>query len=723
MFELDAAAGQLRKAGILIKLQPQPFHVLLLLAQRAGTVVTREEIQRSLWSDSTFVDFEHGINFSISQIRGALADSAERPRYIETLPRRGYRFIAPVDVPAGDSGSMESGAELRDAGEFEMERLEAGANHGAQLAPTSRAKTSGVSRRPTIVLGSCVALALAAALARPVVSPPRVKGLHQITHVGSVVTNEGLLVGGSRIYFMAGEKGENQLRSVLLDGDAVSPVETPFPNIGGLNDVAPSGGELLISEFDQGFPLAPLHRSLWRLSVSGGIARRVGNVLADDAALSPDGRTIVYTNEAKQSLNLMGSDGGNPRKLASLPGSPFKPRWSPDGKLIRTSVIDPKGGGISMWQLDATGGNITRMLPGWSSSSRAWTGHWTRDGRYFLFTGWQGGTRNVWALRDKRDILRRNGAQPVQLTDGPLNFYQPAPSNDRRTIYAVGRQPHGQLMSFNPASHQFEAYANSLSADHVAFSRDGKWMAYVTYPEGALIRSRVDGSERLQLTFAPMRAFVPRWSPDGTEIAFVGAPNPGEPRKLYLISASGGSPRLAAAGADEEQGSPSWSSDGQSLLFTASDESGSEWALHSLRMKTQKETILPGSLGISDGRLSPDGRYFAGLSTSTQSLVLYDMIAGTIRRLAEIADYPFWSPDGKYLYYSTLGWGSAVGPENAGVYRIKVVDGSLERVVPAPAFLLTGNWGFWSGLTPDGSILVLRELGTSDIYALDADLP
>jgi len=96
-FELDVAAGELRKSGILIKLQPQPFRVLLLLAERAGTVVTREEIQQCLWSESTFVDFEHGINFSINQIRGALADDAEKPRYIETLPRRGYRFIATVE--------------------------------------------------------------------------------------------------------------------------------------------------------------------------------------------------------------------------------------------------------------------------------------------------------------------------------------------------------------------------------------------------------------------------------------------------------------------------------------------------------------------------------------------------------------------------------------------------------------------------------------------------
>jgi DNA-binding winged helix-turn-helix (wHTH) protein/Tol biopolymer transport system component len=95
-FELNPASGELRKSGVLVKLQPQPFRLLLFLAERSGTVVTREEIQRCLWSESTFVDFEHGINFSINQIRGALADDAEKPRFIETLPRRGYRFIAPV---------------------------------------------------------------------------------------------------------------------------------------------------------------------------------------------------------------------------------------------------------------------------------------------------------------------------------------------------------------------------------------------------------------------------------------------------------------------------------------------------------------------------------------------------------------------------------------------------------------------------------------------------
>src|SRR5712692_9276582 len=104
---MDPSAGRLFRSGIPLKLQPQPFRVLELMTSRAGQVVTREEIQSHLWGDSTFVDFERGINFSINQIRAALCDDAEKPRYVETLPRVGYRFNAPV----GDAEPMVSGAQ------------------------------------------------------------------------------------------------------------------------------------------------------------------------------------------------------------------------------------------------------------------------------------------------------------------------------------------------------------------------------------------------------------------------------------------------------------------------------------------------------------------------------------------------------------------------------------------------------------------------------------
>lgn len=103
-FELHVTESELRSEGRRLKLQPQPFKLLVLLASRAGTLVTREEIRRELWPDGTHVDFDQAVNFSVRQIRDALRDTAERPRFIETVPRRGYRFIAPVEVGGRRTG-------------------------------------------------------------------------------------------------------------------------------------------------------------------------------------------------------------------------------------------------------------------------------------------------------------------------------------------------------------------------------------------------------------------------------------------------------------------------------------------------------------------------------------------------------------------------------------------------------------------------------------------
>ncbi|HXY01569.1 MAG TPA: protein kinase [Candidatus Limnocylindrales bacterium] len=547
--------------------------------------------------------------------------------------------------------------------------------------------------------------------------------IRQITHLGTVIANHNLVVSGSRLYFDAGGKGvvqgEVQVRYVSLADDTVFPVENSFSNIE-LLDGAPSGRELLVTGVDLTFPFP---RTLWRLPLPAGAPQRVGNLLFNDASWSPDGRTIVYTDPDGQTLNLVDADGSNARKFVSLPGRPFKPRWSPDGKLILTGVLDPKAGGISLWQMDASGRHLTRLLSDWSSSSRASPGRWTRDGRYFLFTGLQGGTRNIWALRERKDFLGRYSTQAIQLTNGPFNYSLPVASDDGKTIYAVGHQPRGQLTRYNARSGQFETYANGLSIDELAFSRDGQWMAYVTYPEGALMRSRVDGSERLQLTFAPMRAVNPQWSPDGSQIAFGAVVSPGMATNIYLISANGGSPRLTVPGTDTELDLSGWSQDGQSLLIGNNVDSGSNREGYFLNLKTGKKTVVPGTWGINGARLSPDGRYSAGHSVSAPNLVLYDMQAGTTRQLAEFGDYPCWSLDGKYIYYQTFAFGVELGLEKPAIYRVRVADGSIERVVPLPPFGLAGNWGPWSGLAPDGSVLLLRELGTADIYALDANLP
>jgi DNA-binding winged helix-turn-helix (wHTH) protein len=107
VFELDLQAGQLRRDGLIVKLAPQPLKLLTLLVGRAGTVATREEIRAALWSTDTFVDFDQGVNFAVRQIRDALGDNADNPRFVQTLPRRGYKFLGavePLEQPKGSGG-------------------------------------------------------------------------------------------------------------------------------------------------------------------------------------------------------------------------------------------------------------------------------------------------------------------------------------------------------------------------------------------------------------------------------------------------------------------------------------------------------------------------------------------------------------------------------------------------------------------------------------------
>src|SRR5258708_24924874 len=110
VFELDLSAGELRKNGVKLRLQEQPFQVLAMLLERAGEVVTREELRQKLWPSDTFVDFDHSLNTAVNKVREVIGDSASSPRYVETLARRGYRFIAPVqnDVRTASGGDTTS---------------------------------------------------------------------------------------------------------------------------------------------------------------------------------------------------------------------------------------------------------------------------------------------------------------------------------------------------------------------------------------------------------------------------------------------------------------------------------------------------------------------------------------------------------------------------------------------------------------------------------------
>ncbi len=580
-------------------------------------------------------------------------------------------------------------------------------------------------RRWVATLAGVIAIVAASLLyliTRPL-PPPRVLRTVQITSDGR---DKGPpLTDGTRLYFSESVGGRTVLAQVSITGGETVLIPTPFQNAFPL-DVSPTGSELLVGSYtDMGAP----ESLLWILPALGGSPRRFGDVVAHDGAWSPDGREIAYANGA--TLYLAKSDGAESRKLATVDGLPSRIRWSPEGRALRFTLSEPNRHSSSLWEVKSDGTNLHPLLPGWSTPSSERNGIWTPDGKYFLFSSSHGGTygldtmyvtANIWAIRESSGFFQRSAPQPTQLTAGPMNTGSTRPSKDGKRLFITGWQERGQLVRYDGKSHQFVPYLSGISAEGLGFSRDGEWVAYVTLPDGTLWRSKVDGSQRLQLSFPPMQAALARWSPDGKRIAFM-ARVPGKPWKISLVSAEGGSPEQLLPG-ERNEAIPAWSPDGNLLAFGGApfDEGATSGAMavHVLDMRTRQVSTLPGSEGLFAPFWSPNGRYISAQPQAQwRKLMLFDF---KTQKWAELVDmdvyYPTWSHDGEYIYFDT--------PlrDNPAIFRIRVSDHKVEQLVSLKDFRLAGGLvGAWFGLAPDDSPLLLRNVGTQEIYALDWDAP
>jgi Tol biopolymer transport system component len=675
---------------------------LLALVEHSESVVLKDNLMKRVWPD-TFVE-ESNLAQTIFVLRKALGESRGEQHYIVTVPGRGYRFVQRVRVVKAEENGEGP------PGENPVESTGV-----AERAPVASAMRATRSTRRWISWATFAVLSLAiiaAIVFRPTVPPPRVLRIRQISQLGSLLYNTKVITDGPRIYFRAWEGHDRVIRYVAPAGGETFPVEKAFPNMD-IDDISADGSEFLVVELNARGDKPPL----WWVPVAAGSPRPVGTLHTRESKCSPDGQTLVYTVDSD--LYLANSDGSNPRRFASLPGEAIYLHWSPDGKRLRFSVVDPRNGGTSLWEADVASNTVHALLPNWAVSRRAFAGGWTPDGRYFFFTAEEGGTSNVWALREPGEFLRRINPDPVELTAGPLHFYQPTPSKDGKSVFAVGEQMRGELLRYDTVSRQFLPYAQGRSADQVAFSHDAQWMAYIEFPEGVLVRSRLDGSDRRQLTFAPMRAFNPQWSPDGAQLAFEASERPGAARKIYTVPRAGGVPLLAAPNRQDRETYPSWSSQGNSIVFTSYEGTNSNPTLYILDLESKRATLLPGTAGLHMGQVSPDGSKIAALADLR--LVLYDTASHNIRTVADVADFPRWSVDGAFVSFRTPYFRGPI--ENAGTFRWLASTNKIEKLAADPEFRLNGVNGVWSGLTPDGSLLVLRDLSSSDLYVLDVELP
>jgi Tol biopolymer transport system component/DNA-binding winged helix-turn-helix (wHTH) protein len=714
-FQLDRGRFELLRNGKALRVERKPLELLILLASRQGRLVTRTEIAERLWSSEVFVDTEHGINTAVRKLRYLLRDDPDAPKFIQTVTGMGYRFIGVMDSEQPDLADPPG--EISTA-------LDPESTCAIEPGPRGEAESKALAARPRrkpvprSILAALAAIGLLAVawLYRPQYPEPRITGEIQLTADGMPKWG-ALATDGMRVYFTEFLHGRATIAAVSITGGQAVTLSLPFQSV--LHGISPDKRDLLVAETDYPIRDAPL----WRVPIIGGTPRRLGQVAAHDASWSPDGTKLAYV--VGSGLYLANADGSNSRILRAPTGVPdewaWSPTWSLDSRRLRFEYYEMETHAAHIWEINADGSNPHVLFAASAKTPMQAVADWTPDGKYYVFSSWkemESGipwpAANLWAIREKADFLHRNSSLPANLTTGPIRYFAHVLSPDGRTIFALSSLKHGELMRYDPHTKTTSLYASGLSAEGVSFSRDGEWVAYVKYPQGELWRSRVDGSEPLQLSSRPLFASTPAWSPDGKQIAFNGV-LVGELAHSYLVSADGGGfRRIDKIG---EGLDPTWSPDGGSLVFM--DDDHDNGGIQVLNLQTGSVVPVAGSKTLLAPRMSPDGRWIVALSLHLQKLLLFDVQTQAWRELAQAGniEWPTWSRDSCYIYFERTG----PGPE---VVRIPVKGGAPEVILSLKDFHTTGVDPGWFSLTPNGDILFLRDTGGgTEIYALSWEAP
>jgi serine/threonine protein kinase/Tol biopolymer transport system component len=536
---------------------------------------------------------------------------------------------------------------------------------------------------------------------------PTVEAVTQLTDDGEPKPNwSNLEADGSRVYFNEGTNGDLKIAEVSTNGGATAAVSTPSSNQRILALSLDGSALLALSGRYETF-LSGLY-PLWELPLPTGEPRQFAGLQAQDGSFAPDGRVLLAKAGG---LYLAQRDGSNPREVISGLGSFIgEPSFSPDGQQIVFTLYSQSGRPVSIYEVRADGSGLHAIVND-SATGNVCCGRWAPDGKYIVFSKIYQGQRDIWVLVMKPGILQRR-QKPVQLTNGPLSYAGPVVSRDGKKIFAVGSKERSELVRYDANSRQFVPFLSGISAFSPTFSSDGKWVAYASYPDHMLWRSRSDGTDRLQLTFPPMKALFPFISPDGKRVVFWNADG-----ETYIVSMDGGRPRMVIT---KDSAYANWSPDGKFLVYTDSRTASPQlWVLD---LRTAARSVVPESLGMVGGQWITQDTLVASRAGSTTMRAFdfktkkwSDLAPGAIPKT--IVNW-LHSPDYKYLYL-------AAGGAEPEVLRFRVADGKVEtiaslkdlRQAPGP------NGNTQIGVAPDGSPVFSRDIGMQEVYALTLKWP
>ena len=540
-------------------------------------------------------------------------------------------------------------------------------------------------------------------------SVPQVTSVTQLTHDGVSKRGTTVAYDGSRAVFH-GRRGFRLADcggSGCRRGHRSACNHTAPPLAAGHS--APDFSGLLVTS--HGFKPGPLW---WQPLPVGTPRRLLGNLEAGRASLTPDGKHIVYSNGG--TLAIAELDGSNQQDLASVDGRTGTLAISPDSQRIRFATWNNETDSRSLWELDIKSRSLRQLLVGWPGTPIA-SGRWTTDGRYFIFPGGDLGRFDLWAIPEKRGFWRRK-AEPIRLTTGPLSFGFPALSRDGDKIYATGTTRRGELVRLDPHTAQWVPFLSGLPAIDTTFSRDGKWMAYISYPDHMLWRCRADGSDCQQITYPPLVLNdLGGISPDDSRVTF-NATTPGSGTTLFSASLQDGQPRMLLHG---ETGG-TWSLDGRALLINAV-KNGLKNGIRDYELQ---------EIDPSSGKISsfPDGQSKYGLGWSAQGVLVaiddtlnLQIFDPRTQTWSELLKGPCatvkLSPDGSFAHCETS------DVPNHKIIRVRLSDRRAETVMEIKGLrrVVDEYFGTLMDVAPDGSVLLMRDLGTEEIYALSVKWP
>jgi len=655
VFEVNLRSGELRKHGLRLRLPGQPLKILTILLEQPGEVVTREQIQKSLWPDDTFVDFEHGLNSAIKKLRDTLGDSADQPRYIETVPRRGYRFIAPVALsepapateflaaaPVETEGprTTAQGQSLAPAGD-EVATEEPPAEYTPQVPPRRPAKLLANSALGLAAVLAILAAAwwLTAGFRRTRTSPFASVRITKLTSAGQSI-RATISPNGRYIAHTLGNSGQESLlvrRSTTLHDTEIVPAG-PIHYYGITFSPDSENIYYVIRTAPAESPAV-----LYRVPVMGGSAQKLKEDLASPVTLSPDGTQAAFVRESatESSLIVADLDSGRERRLIfrRLPEVLDYPAWSPDGKVIACTDVDSStlgagGSAARIISVQVRDGNATAL------SDHTWG--FIRD------LAWLGGSGLVLSARGKE-----SGFYHV--------WYVSYPEGMPRQITGGVNRQRGASVSAN--ARQIVTVEESTIA-------------------GISRMSLMPGQQPEPVIAGSNGNSPPRWTPDG-RILYEQELN--GYRSVWMVDPDGTHQKqLTLVGNND---SPSICDSGRTIAYM-SDRSGRP-AIWTMDSDGGHPTILVDAWPDSAPEISPDGRWIAYTAIGSGHWTTLWRVASNGGPAIELNDklwmWPAIAPDGKWIagFYAAKPLNTQSEPNSLAV--ISSDGGSLLKVLPIPS--------------------------------------